>query len=228
MANNSYNPLPFLDLTRLGSTDTERDIAELCLVAKTIGPIAAVCVFPQFVKIAVKELADTTIKIATVANFPTGEDETNLTIIQQAINDGADEIDWVLPYKKFLNGDDITASLDKVRAACAQKKLKIIIESGAYPNLDMVTKAANAVIACGADFVKTSTGKIAKGADLDSARAILLAIKNSGNKNVGIKLSGGIRKRQQAEAYIQLVVEVMGDDWLDANHFRLGCSKLPD
>ncbi|OGT48412.1 MAG: deoxyribose-phosphate aldolase [Gammaproteobacteria bacterium RIFCSPHIGHO2_12_FULL_41_15] len=227
--NNSYNLTALLDFTSLNDVDNEEAISTLCERAQGLkdGPVAAVCVFPQFVSLAKKLLISSTINVATVSNFPGGDQLNYLEEIETAIANGANEIDWVLPYQTFLSGKDISGDLKAVREASKNTLLKVIIESGAYPNTSLIQTVTQYVIDAGADFVKTSTGKIAQGASPQAAQAILLTIKNSGT-NTGIKLSGGIRKRAQAIEYLNIICEQMGEEWIDSKHVRFGCSKVPD
>lgn len=227
MVNNSYNLAALLDLTSLGADDTDAKIQTLCEQALTItnGPAAAVCVYPQFVKLARQSLPNE-VKVATVVNFPTGKLHAVDTDIAFALAEGADEIDWVLPYHDFLAGQDLSQLVTHIRQACQDHSLKVIIESGAYPNQEWVRKATRLCINAGVNFVKTSTGKIAVGATLEAAKTIIETIKESGS-NTGIKLSGGIRTEASAIAYLDLITDIMGKAWLTPEHVRFGCSKIP-
>lgn len=225
--------IPFLDLTSLNDNDNDDVIQQLCKRATTPhGSVAAVCVYPQFLPVAYAALKNTHIKIATVANFPLGNDHVNAALksIEQSIKDHADEIDVVMPYHAFLAGD--TAIVEKFILACKEMCgekiiLKVILETGALKTDDLIYTASRLVIENGADFIKTSTGKVAVNATPEAAKAMLSAIKDSG-RNVGFKAAGGIRTSEQATRYVMLAEEIMGEGWLTPENFRLGASSLLD
>jgi deoxyribose-phosphate aldolase len=225
--------LALIDLTSLNDSDTEQDMSLLCQKAMTRhGPVAAVCVYPQFVKQVSHALSATPIKTATVVNFPLGLNSLDdiLASISQAIVDGADEIDLVFPLKDYLNGSTAKA-LEVVRESkrrCgASITLKVILETGAIADPELISTIAEEVILAGADFLKTSTGKIQMGATLEAARLMLNAISQSG-REVGFKASGGIRTLVQAEAYLQIAQQMMGPGWVSAKTLRFGVSQLLD
>ena len=225
--------IPLIDLTRLGDNDTAHDIATLCHAAQTpYGNVAAVCVHPQYVTLASQQLGQTSINIATVANFPHGTSslEDTQRCIEQCLSDGADEIDVVLPYELFLNGERqaVTRFLEGCRHQTLTKCLKVILETGSYASTEQITEASLLAIDCGADFIKTSTGKTALGATPEAASAMLTAIQQRPNHTAGIKLSGGIRDLDTAALYYQLAQDTMGHEWIQANTFRLGTSGLLD
>lgn len=218
-----------LDLTSLNRDDTKDTIKDLCLRAVTpFGATAAVCIYPEFITTALHELKDN-IKIATVVNFPDGSADLKRLEkeIKQALKLGADEIDAVLPYREFLAGNDsfCIKFLDKARELCGDKTLKIIIESGELKSTINIKKAARMAIEAGANFVKTSTGKTSVSATPEAANAILEEIKASG-KNVGFKASGGIKTLEDAKKYLSLAVAIMGPDWINTRHFRIGASSV--
>ncbi len=221
-----------IDLTSLNEQDDDQAIASLCTKALTLyGPVAAVCVLPQWVKFAKQQLAATPIKIATVANFPQGEASLPevLKQIETAVAEGADEVDVVAPYKMLQdNKDAIQAFLQACKQACHRAKLKVILETGALQNLDLIATLSQIALDAGADFIKTSTGKIAVGAQLDAAAAMLLTIKHNAKQTVGFKASGGIKTPEQAIAYLSLAELILGKDWISAEHFRFGASGLVD
>lgn len=227
--------LPLIDLTSLNENDNETTITELCHQAKSFyGNVAAVCVYPKFVSLAKKLLAHSDIKIATVANFPSGQQSIAEVQqdIEQSINAGANEIDVVLPYQDYLVGK-IMAVLDfleNCRKSCGKKILmKVILETGALQQPEIIAHASRDAIYAGADFIKTSTGKIATGATLEAAEIMLREIHNVNlNRTVGFKASGGIRTLAQAQEYLQLADKVMGPDWVAPNTFRFGTSRLLD
>ncbi len=214
--------ITFVDLTSLNDNDTDQTIKTLCKKAKTdSGVVAAVCIYPKFVPLAWTLLADTPVKIATVANFPGGKNSLDHTLqeIKQAILDGASEIDVVTPH----NAD----FLKRCKDYCGNKALlKVILETGAL-NSEQIEQASIEAIEAGADFLKTSTGKIAIGATADAAEIMLHVIKKSDRK-IGFKASGGIKTIEQAQTYIDLFVHTLGKDELTPKRFRLGASSLID
>jgi deoxyribose-phosphate aldolase len=227
------NILSLIDLTSLNATDTSSSIISLCQKAVTpYGSVAAVCLYPAFVVQAASLLVDSGVKIATVANFPHGTDsiETTLQLIAQSIDYGANEIDVVMPYERYLAGE-VAAVQDFVqhcKAACGDTVLlKIILETGALGESAVIARAARDMIDAGADFLKTSTGKIAIGATSDAVINMLFAIKES-QKAVGLKVSGGVRTLQDALQYIALANRIMGAGWVTPRTFRLGASQLLD
>jgi deoxyribose-phosphate aldolase len=222
--------LAMLDLTDLSDQCSEAAIVQLC--ARAVGPpapVAAICIWPRHVTVARRVLGDSTVKVATVVNFPAGG--TNVgriaSDVTEAIGDGAQEIDLVLPYDAFLAGDEDIASdmVSEVKAACEDVLLKVIIETGAFPDQTMVRRAADLAIAHGADFLKTSTGKTPVSATHDATRTLLEAIKASGLP-IGVKPSGGIRTLADARAYLDLADGVMGTGWATPRTFRFGASGL--
>lgn len=220
--------LSLLDLTSLNDTDTAETIDTLCQNAKS-HHVAAVCVYPRFVKQAATALQNTHIKIATVVNFPKGTDslENVLLDIKQAIQDGADEIDVVFPYQQFLAGnvDSATHFIRECKLACGKNILKVILETGALKEKNLIAEASRCALAAGADFLKTSTGKIEVGATLEAAEIMLQEIKQS-KKQVGFKASGGIRTAEQAKQYVELANQILGEGWVTPQTFRIGTSRL--
>jgi deoxyribose-phosphate aldolase len=225
--------LALIDLTDLNDGCTDDDVRRLCARAITpFGPVAAVCVWPRFVRTAKHELASTAVKVATVVDFPSGDEPIDQVVATtaRAIADGADEIDVVLPYRALLAGDEerVVAMLRAVRAAVpAPRHLKVILETGELVGLDHVERAARLAIDHGADFVKTSTGKSKVSATPDAVRVMLQVIAMSG-RSIGIKPSGGIRTVADAAVYLRLADEIMGADWATPDTFRFGASGLLD
>ena len=218
-----------LDLTTLNDNDTNETVSTLCQKATTkYGNTASVCIYPQFIPHA-KTVLPQNFKIATVINFPKGI--ANNTILEReiitALNNGADELDVVFPYHTFLDGDiDFCKEyLSIARESCPNKILKIIIESGELKNTIAIKEATQLCIDANADFVKTSTGKTEISATPEAANAILETIAQSG-KNVGFKASGGIKTIYDAKTYLTLAQSIMGNDWINSNHFRIGASSL--
>ncbi len=223
-----------IDLTDLSDDHAPDGIAELCRRARAHGT-AAVCVWPEFVARCAELLDGSRVRVATVVNFPSGDEPVAdvLAMAQAALAAGADDIDLVLPYRPFLDGDPERAN-EMVAAIAALIEpptlLKVILESGAYPGPESVAAAAHLAIANGADFVKTSTGKIAEGASLDAAGAMLgeIAAAARGGRTVGLKPSGGIRTFDDAMAYLDLADAVMGEGWSTSATFRYGASGVLD
>jgi deoxyribose-phosphate aldolase len=220
-----------LDLTNLEAQCGPGDIRALC--ARAVGPhgnVAAVCVWPQFVGDCARALTKTGVRIATVVNFPEGTDDIERVMddMGEALGDGADEIDLVLPWKAFLAGDEKSCT-DLVEAAKDAlkdtQKLKVILETGAYPDQEAVARASRLAIAAGADFLKTSTGKIAVGASSAAVTTMLETIRASG-KPVGLKVSGGVRTVANAADYLALAERIMGAGWATPATFRIGASAL--
>ncbi|MCO4053064.1 MAG: deoxyribose-phosphate aldolase [Bosea sp.] len=222
--------LRLLDLTDLGEQATEAGTLQLCARAVAQpGPVAAICIWPQFVSLARRTLQGSAVRVATVVNFPAGG--TNVGRISgdtvEAIGDGADEIDLVMPYKAFLQGSPELAEdmIAEIKAICEGTLLKVILETGAMPDPGAVRAASDLAIRAGADFIKTSTGKIATSATPEAVRTMLGAIRASG-RPVGIKPSGGIRTLADARLYLDLADEVMGPGWAGPRTFRFGASGL--
>lgn len=224
--------LSLLDLTSLNDDDTPAVIDTLCDNAtQSIGKVAAVCVYPQFVAQSRARLPENNgINVATVVNFPTGDESLAdvLAQTQQALADGANEIDLVFPYKALQQGNAAAgeAMCNQIATLVHQQagSLKVILETGALSPAE-IAQAAQIAIAAGADFLKTSTGKIAHGASLE-ASAILLDQIAQAKQPVGLKISGGVRDIATAEAYIAQAAAKMGADWVQPENFRIGASSL--
>jgi deoxyribose-phosphate aldolase len=223
--------IAMIDLTSLEAGDTAGTIAALCDNAVTpAGPVAAVCVLPRFVAQARAALAGTGIKVATVIDFPEGlgTPEDVLLETESALAAGAEEIDLVFPYRRFLADAPPPASKN-IRAvrevADYAVRLKVILEVGAYPDRQWLEQAATVAIQGGADFLKTSTGRHATGASLESAAIVLSVIAESGLP-VGFKVSGGVRELSQAVAYLTLAESILGGAPATAANFRIGASSL--
>ena len=218
-----------LDLTSLNTADTDETIRELCAKAVTpYGTVAAVCIYPQFIPL-VKSILPSSIKIATVINFPSGLADLHLLEkeINSAVKLGADELDVVLPYRTLLTGDGEFCAkyLIKARETAGKKTLKIIIESGELKTVDKIKQASQLCIDAQADFIKTSTGKTDVSATPETANVILETIKQSG-QNVGFKASGGIKTLNDAKKYLTLALSIMEPGWVNASHFRIGASSV--
>lgn len=224
--------LGLLDLTDLSDDGTAADIDDLCVKAVE-SHVAAVCVWPRFVPQAVRLLVDSSVRIATVVNFPAGGTDLAATIDETvgALADGADEVDVVLPYRALVTGDVETAS--RLVAGVSElierprRLLKVILETGELPDQAAVALAARVAIESGADFIKTSTGKTPVSATPEAARTMLDVIRSTPHR-VGIKPSGGIRDLAAASAYLQLARDAMGSAWISPATFRFGASGLRD
>jgi len=222
-----------LDLTELGDHATVDDVTALC--TRAIGPhgkVAAVCVWPRHVAHAARQLAATGVRIATVVNFPSGNDDIDAVVelARAAQLDGADEIDLVLPYRAFLAGDHArgAAMISAVRQAVAAgsgKTLKVILETGELVDLAVIRAAAELAIRHGADFIKTSTGKTPVSATLGATQVMLQAIHDL-DPAVGLKPSGGIRTLADAAAHLAQADTIMGPAWASPATFRFGASGL--
>lgn len=220
-----------IDLTSLNVEDTTSDIEALCLKAKMMGPTAAVCIFPGFVSTAKATLGDSKIKLATVLNFPLGQSplETVLRDIDFVMERGADEIDIVIPYQAFIDGE--RGIIRDFVAGCKQraptKLLKVILETGMLKTPALIRAAADEAIEGGADFLKTSTGKVPFGATPESVQTLLEVIL-SAPRAVGLKISGGISTPECAATYAAQVSNILGADALVPARFRIGASRLLD
>jgi deoxyribose-phosphate aldolase len=229
--------LSLIDLTSLGESDTPEVIDALCKKAVTpAGHVAALCVYPQFVPQVSHLVKTPAIKIATVVNFPAGRDTIDnvVNVIKASLLAGANEIDVVFPYERYLAGDRMGAQafVRQCRAACPDEiTLKVILETGAISDLDILSEISQDVILAGADFLKTSTGKTAMGATLEAAAVMLLAIKGlqpNIKRKLGFKASGGVRRLEDAAQYVELAKQIMGQEWVSPATFRLGASQLLD
>ena len=220
----------FLDLTDLSEPCTEDAVQRLCAQAKgPMGPPAALCLWPHFVGQA-QRLVGSAIPIATVVNFPAGTDDIERVLddVDEALRDGADEIDLVLPWRAFLAGDADYAGdmIAATKERMESRLLKVILETGALPDDKAIHDASVLALEAGADFLKTSTGKIAVGATDHAARIMLDAIKAHGNR-AGLKVSGGIRNFAQARLYYQMFSDMCGGP-VTPSRFRIGASALFD
>ncbi|OWQ93879.1 deoxyribose-phosphate aldolase [Roseateles aquatilis] len=221
-----------LDLTSLNDGDTAADIDALCvraIGAPSRGHVAAVCVWPRFVAQARAALpAD--IRVAAVANFPDGGLDLPrvLAEVDRIAQDGAQEVDVVLPYRALMAGrsSDVAEFLAEVRHATRPLTLKVIIESGELASRERIAEATRLALMAGADFVKTSTGKSKVSATPAAAATMLHEIAVSGLGNAGFKASGGIRSVADARGYLQLAAAELGIDALTPQRMRFGASGL--
>lgn len=218
--------LAALDLTSLNDLDDAAAVAKLCARANTPhGAVAAVCVWPRFAAQAKAALAGTSTKVACVANFPSGSEARAdvLDRVRQTLAAGADEIDLVFPYREWQRGETVKAEtmVASVKEICGTKKLKLILETGAFSDLARLATACKLALEAGADMLKTSTGKIAAGATPEAARVLLEA-------GGGFKAAGGVRTLDDAALYLALADEIRGPDWATPDNFRIGASGLLD
>lgn len=231
-----------IDLTTLNTTDTREDIWKFTDKVNIfegsnpeINNVAAICVFPNFVK-TVRESLTADVKIASVCGgFPSSQTFLEIKIAETAlaVHDGADEIDVVLNLGYFLNGEfeELCEELDEIKEACHEAKLKIILETGALKTVQNISDASVLALYSGADFLKTSTGKVYSGATLEAAYVMCLAIKNYYKKTKvrkGIKISGGVSIVKDAVNYYTIVKETLGEEWCNPELFRIGTSRLAD
>jgi len=221
-----------IDLTNLADDCSTAAIEQLCADTITpVGSVAAVCVWPDFVKDAKQHLkADSEIAIATVINFPQGTEPLKncIEITETAIADGATEIDYVMPYTQLLEGNtgEVEFSLKSMRDCIPRDiHLKVILETGELKLPETIRSAATLAIDHGADFIKTSTGKVATNATLNAAE-IMLEVIATKNSDVGFKPAGGISTVSDADAYLRLAERKLGESWLNKTHFRIGASSL--
>jgi deoxyribose-phosphate aldolase len=222
--------ITMIDLTDLADDHAADGIDHLCARAALHGT-AAVCVWPEHVARCATELAGTRVRIATVVNFPSG-DEPRSHVARQttnALDDGANEIDVVIPYRSLIAGDDDAAGmlLDAVRDAAGDQHLKVILETGELVEPHLIRAAAELAIDHGADFVKTSTGKTAVSATHAAVRTMLDVVAASA-RPIGVKPSGGIRTFDDALGYLAIADEMLGAGWATPSTFRFGASGLLD
>lgn len=225
--------LLLVDLTNLNEDCTREDVEALCKRAQTpFGHVGAICIWPRYVSHAQKQLKGTGIPIATVVNFPGGTANVEMTVLETrtAIEDGADEVDLVMPYGAFIKGDlDAAKSMiEAVRAECESTALlKVIIETGELADEALVRAASDLAIAAGADFIKTSTGKVPVNATPEVAEIMIQAIRDSG-KAVGFKPAGGVKTTEDTSTYLAIADRIMGPDWATPKTFRFGASGVLD
>ena len=230
-----------IDLTTLEGSDTPGKVAALCSKAlrpdpatPSVPPVAAVCVYPNLVPTAVTRLRDTPVKVASVATaFPSGQSplEAKLDEVRWAVNEGADEVDMVIDRGAFLSGRyaKVYDEIVRVKEACGEAHLKVILETGELGTYDNVRRASLLAIAGGADFIKTSSGKLPSAATLPVLLCMLEAIRDvheETGRTIGMKPAGGIRTAKVAIQNLVLVNETLGPDWLTPDLFRIGASTL--
>jgi len=233
--------LNMIDLTTLDGRDTEAKVRKMCFKAVNlytvydhIDSVAAICVYPSMLKTAKNELLNSSIKLASVATgFPSGQTLLPVKLLetQLALDHGAEEIDMVISRGKFLEGeynyvfDEIAA----IKEICKGNTLKVILETGELDSLDNIRKASDIAIYAGADFIKTSTGKIHPGATLSANLVMLQSIKDYYDKTgikIGIKPSGGLSSIEIVLPYLEMVRTVLGEHWITNKLVRFGASSL--
>ena len=225
------------DLTTLEGADTPGKVQSLCAKAMrpdlydaSVPPVAAVCVYPSVVPIAAEALRGSPVHLASVGGaFPSGLGpiEERCDEIAWAVEQGADEIDIVINRSAFLSGryDQVTEEIVRSKDACGTAHLKVILETGELGTYDNVRRASHLAIDAGADFIKTSTGKVGTNATLPVALCMLEAIRDSGER-IGFKAAGGVRTAKQGWQYLVVAQETLGPDWLDPSLFRIGASSM--
>lgn len=233
--------LNMIDLTTLEGKDTPGKVKQMCYKAQHLHDVlpglptvAAVCVYPSMVKIAKQEVAGSGVNVASVSTaFPSGQAPLNVKITDTkfAVDEGADEIDMVISRGKFLAGEYnyVFDEIATIKEACGKARLKVILETGELATLDNVRKASDLAIYAGADFIKTSTGKIQPAATMQVTYTMLMAIKDYYDKTgimIGMKPAGGISTSKLALHNLVMVKEVLGSAWLTNEWFRFGASSL--
>lgn len=229
----AHTLLGLLDLTSLNDDDDVDAVRSLCRDGATPwGPPAAVCVYPRFVAVARETLAALglrEVRVATVANFPRGEGDPAQVAeeIRKVRRMGADEVDVVFPWRALLAGDAESPRrlITAAREAAGRGVLKVILETGELAEAARIREAARIAAENGADFLKTSTGKVPVGATPEAVAALLGVIREH-DGTIGLKVAGGVRTLQDARAYLGMVVAAMGSAWVTPDHLRFGASSL--
>lgn len=233
--------LNMIDLTTLEGKDTEGKVKQMCYKARHLHDaheglptVAAVCVYPSMVNIAKKAVEGSGIKVASVATaFPSGQSALDVKIADTkfAVNEGADEVDMVISRGKFLEGEYnyVFDEIATIKEACGNARLKVILETGELITFDKVRKASDIAMYAGADFIKTSTGKVPVAASMPVTLVMLHAIKDfyyKTGKMIGMKPAGGISKSKLALHYLVMLNETLGEAWMNNEWFRFGASSL--
>jgi len=233
--------LNMIDLTTLEGKDSEGKVKQMCYKAQHLHDsysglptVAAVCVYPSMVKIAKNALGNSGIKVAAVATaFPSGQAPKDVKIrdTKYAVSEGADEIDMVISRGKFLEGDYnfVFDEIAEIKEACGTARLKVILETGELVTYDKVRRASDIAMYAGADFIKTSTGKIQPAATMPVTLVMLEAIRDfyyKTGKKIAMKPAGGISKAKLAVHYLVMLQETLGQGWMNNEWFRFGASSL--
>jgi len=235
--------LSSIDLTTLNGNDTDATVIDLCKKAlsfenraKDIPAVAAVCVYPPFVRLAKELLSGSGIGVAAVAGcFPSGQSPLFVKVLEVAytVKEGADEIDMVISRGKFLEGKfaEVGDEIVAIKTACGAAHLKVILETGELHTVENIRKASEIAILSGGDFIKTSTGKITPAATLETAWVMMETIAEYYRKTgvqIGFKPAGGIVEPDDAIDYYILLRHILGEKWLNNKLFRIGASRLAD
>ena len=230
-----------MDLTTLEGKDTEGKVRAMCAKAirpdpsdPTIPSVAAVCIYPALISVAKSALEGSNVKVASVATgFPSGQTFTDVKLLEtrQAVVAGADEIDMVIDRGAFLQGDyrHVFDEIVAVKEACGSAHLKVILETGELETYDNVRRASILAMAAGADFIKTSTGKVTPAATMPVMLVMLEAIRDFNRRTgrlVGMKPAGGIRTAKEAIQFLTILYETLGPRWMTPDLFRFGVSSL--
>ncbi len=233
--------LNMIDLTTLEGKDTQGKVKQLCYKAQHLHDaypglptVAAICVYPSMVKTAKIALGDSGVKVASVATaFPSGQSTLDIKLrdTKFAVQNGADEVDMVISRGKFLEGEYnfIFDEIAAIKEACGDARLKVILETGELVTYDKVRKASDIAMYAGADFIKTSTGKISPAATMPVTLVMLEAIRDfyyKTGKKIAMKPAGGISTSKLALHYLVMLNEVLGEDWMNNEWFRFGASSL--
>ena len=235
--------LSCLDLTSLNITDNDETITAFVSIVNDfentcpdMNPVAAICVYPNFVTTVRAALDVSSVKMAAVAGgCPSARTYAGLKTVEagRALHDGADEIDMVMNIGNFLGGNyqELCDEISEMKETCHDARLKVIIETGVLPSMTSVMKASILALYSGADFIKTSTGKSAVGATPEAVYVMAKAVKEYSRMygtRAGIKVAGGVRTAAEAVKYYTIIKEVLGEEWLTSEYFRIGASSLAD
>jgi len=230
-----------IDLTTLSEQDNTENVSHLCNKVNQLAEaypempsVAAICVYPELVSVVKERLDNPLISIASVGGgFPASQTFTNIKVmeIEQAIQQGAEEIDIVMPVGKFLMNDleYVAYEIQVIKERVGPVHLKVILETGSLKDYSLIRKASLLAIEAGADFIKTSTGKISPGATPEAMAIMCCAIRdyyNRTGRKIGIKPAGGISDTRTALLYYHIVKEILGEEWLNKERFRIGASRL--
>lgn len=230
-----------IDLTTLSEQDNTENVSRLCHQVNQLGDnfpnmpgVAAICVYPELVAVVKENLENPLVSIASVGGgFPASQTFTNIKVmeIEQAIEQGAEEIDMVMNVGKFLMEDleYVDYEIHVIKQRMGSVHLKVILETGSLQDFSLIRKASLLAIGAGADFIKTSTGKISPGATPEAMVVMCCAIRDfymRTGKKIGIKPAGGISDPGTALLYYQIVKEILGEEWLNSERFRIGASRL--
>ena len=230
-----------IDLTTLSEQDNTENVSLLCEKVNLLEEaypdmpgVAAICIYPELVAVVKEKLDNPLTGIASVGGgFPASQTFTNIKVmeIEQAIEQGAEEVDIVISVGKFLMGDleYVEYEIQVIKQRIGPVHLKVILETGSLKEFSLIRKASLLAIGAGADFIKTSTGKISPGATPEAMVVMCCAIRdyyNRTGKKIGIKPAGGISDTRTALLYYHIVKEILGEEWLNSERFRIGASRL--